>query len=595
MAWSWIGLLSVAVAACHGSAGSFDAGPFGSSDADASAESDGGSDGAPVTGTLTPRFVTASRASCEFSSPLSIVSRGEPEILIATADGTIAALDPTTGTEVWHVSLTAPAGLSPHLAAPLVAIDTNRVVLAWQDVLSDWTRANHHIGVIDLEARALDRQFPALTLAAGKPTADGSDTVNFVPSHAYSRSALAYARLPGHALGLVYASYGNVRDLQPFHGWVFEVDLDEWMSQGSAAAVTASLVTTADNDCGAENGDGAREMLCGGGVWAHRGPQVVYNDLAPDGFDLLVPTGNGLLDPTRGDFANSVLRTGHGLAFDPGCDSMMCDAFNALSPSEVCMSSCRNLFMPRLLSTQTVPEGPNRACVGRTFLGCYAALDWDLGAGAPAVAVLPGGPTVVLQAGKDGSVYLFDAEHMGTLYDRAPIMVGCGEGGGNCLATWAGTIAARPELVTVDGAVLALLPTFVNDDVHPAGLQAIELSGAGGSPHLIPRWQAPSFDDPESLTAFRGHPGGVAVVDVAGQPFAALVDNASTGGRGTLYWVRVRNGEIVQRIKLAGPGQRFAPPLAVGNALYVPSCDQTGVPSFNEGPSNLEAFSISIR
>ena len=548
-----------------------------------------------MTATLSPRFVTPARASCEFSSPLSIVSRGEPEVLIATADGTIAAVDPTTGAEVWSVSLTAPAGFSPHLAAPLVVVDTNRVVLAWQDVLSDWTRANHHLGVIDLEARALDPQFPTLTLAASKPTAGGAGTVNFVPAHAYSRSALAYARLPGHALGLVYASYGNVRDLQPFHGWVFEVDLDEWKAEGAAAAVTASLVTTADDACGAENSDGSRQMLCGGGVWAHRGPQVVYSDLAPDGFELLVPTGNGLLDPTKGDFANAVLRTGHGLAFDPGCDALMCDAFDALSPSEACQASCRNLFMPRLLPAQTVPEGPNRACVGLTFLGCYAALDWDLGASAPAVVALPGGPRVVLQPGKDGSVYLFDAEHMGTLYDRAPIMAGCGEGGGHCTATWAGTIAARPELVTVDGAVLALLPTFVNDDVHPAGLQAIEVSMAGGAPHLVPRWQAPRFDGPESVTAFRGHPGGVAVVDVAGEPFAAVVDNVSPGGRGTLYWVRVRDGEIVQRIQLAGPGQRFAPPLAVGNALYVPSCDHTGTPSFNEGPSNLEAFSISVR
>src|SRR5438874_2536842 len=83
-------------------------------------------------------------------------------------------------------------------------------------VASDWTRTNHHVGVTDLDARAMDPLFPTLTLAASKPTADGAWDVNFVPSHAYSRSALAYARLPGHDLGLVYASYGNVRDLQPF-------------------------------------------------------------------------------------------------------------------------------------------------------------------------------------------------------------------------------------------------------------------------------------------------------------------------------------------------------------------------------------------
>ena len=93
---------------------------------------------------------------------------------------------------------------------------------------------------------------------------------------------------------------------------------------------------------------------------------------------------------------------------------------------------------------------------------------------------------------------LIDADHMGTLYDRAPIMAGCGEGGGTCAATWAGTIVARPEIVTVDGAVLVLLPTFVMDNAHPAGLQALEITMAGGTPHLTPRWQAPRFTDPES-------------------------------------------------------------------------------------------------
>jgi hypothetical protein len=257
------------------------------------------------------------------------------------------------------------------------------------------------------------------------------------------------------------------------------------------------------------------------------------------------------------------------------------------------MASCQNLFMPRLLLGQSMPEGPGRVCAGRTFLGCYAALDWDLGANAPTVVDLPGGPKVILQPGKDGSVYLVDADHLGTLYDRAPIMVGCGEGGGNCAATWAGTIVTRPEIAMVDGAVLALVPTFVEDDAHPAGLQALEIEMAGGRPQLSPRWQAPRFTDPSSVSAFRNHPSGVTIVDVSGEPFAAVVDTAVPGQLGTLYWVRVRDGEIVQKVKLGGGGQRFASPLAVDGTLYVPSCERTGTPSFNEGPSHLEAFSIS--
>ena len=61
-------------------------------------------------------------------------------------------------------------------------------------------------------------------------------------------------------------------------------------------------------------------MMCGGGIWAHLGPEVVYDPALPDGFELLVPTGNGMLDPMHQQFANGVLRVGRGLAFDAGCD-----------------------------------------------------------------------------------------------------------------------------------------------------------------------------------------------------------------------------------------------------------------------------------
>jgi PQQ enzyme repeat len=568
-------------------------GAFEAPDVSESGDHDAQADVVSTQATLTERFVTDLRAACEFSSPVAITSRAHKEVLLVTADGTFTAIDPSTGAEVWRVSLPADVGSTPHLVAPPVMVETNRLVFAWQDVRSDWTRLNHHVGVLDLEARALDPRFSALTLTARKPTADGTGSVDFTPSHAYSRSAVAYARLPGHDLGVVYVSYGNIRDLQPWHGWIFEIDLDRWRGDGPAAAITSTLLTTADGDCGPENGDGARQMRCGGGVWAYMGPQILYDSHAPDGFMLLVPTGNGMLDPARGDFANSLLRTGHGLSFDPGCDPLMCDPFDILDPGEACMTSCRNLFIPRLLSGQSVPEGPNRACVGRTLLDCAAMLDWDLGASAPAVVALTGGPTVIVQPGKDGSVYLIDADHMGKLYDRLPIMAGCGEGEGSCLATWAGTIVTRPEIVILDGTVLVLIPTFVMDDVHPAGLQALEISSVGGNPHLIPRWQAPRFTDPESVRAFRNHPGGVTVVDVAGEPFAAIVDTAPAGQLATLYWVRVRDGAVVQRVTMAGQGQRFARPLAIDGNLYVPSCERAGSPAFNEGPSRLFAFTIS--
>jgi hypothetical protein len=555
--------------------------------------------------TLAPLFSTTTRAACEFSSPIAITSNGQKQIMIVTADGVFTALDRMTGAEVWRLALTAPTGLYVDLVAP-PAVVGNLLVFAWQNASAAWTRADHHVGVIDLDARAFDPGFAPLTLTGYRPIFDGSDVVVFQPSHAFSRSAIVAARLPGRELGLVYVSFGNVRDLQPWHGWVFEIDLDAWKSQGPAAgadqgallqaAVTGLLVTTAtgNTQCGPVDGDGAREMLCGGGVWAHEGPELVYDDAAPDGFRLFVPVGNGMLDPIHKQYANTVISVGHGLNFDPQCDAIVCDPFDSASPSDACAKSCANLSIPRLLPGQFVPRGANDACVGKTLFQCWSSLDWDLGASAPAYVALPGGPRVIVQPGKDGSVYLFDADHLGTLYDRVPIMEGCGEGAGTCLADWAGTIVTKPVIVTVDGAVLALVSTFVFDNVHRAALQALEirLDGAG-QPHLIPRWQAPSFAGAESLSAFRRHPSGLTVASVGGEPYAALVDTGPPGSQmGKLYWIRVRDGQIVQRVPLAGPGQRFAPPLIADGVVYVPSCDRVGTPSFYEGPSHLEAMRI---
>ena len=599
MRWAvWVaGFAAVAMwgGACGGSSAPGAGGSGGSGGSVAfgdGAAPDGAPPANPEPATLVRRFTSARWAACMFSAPLAITSAGEAQILFVTADGVFRALDPATGTVSWTLALTAPAGLAPHLVAP-PAVVGHRLVYVWQNVAPDWTRADHHVGVVDLDARAFDPAFAPLTLTGQRPAAGGTDSVEFLPAHAYSRAAVVTARLPGRELGLAYVSLGNVRDLQPWHGWMFEVDLDAWRGQGPAAAISAALVTTATPNaaCGPENGDGSREMLCGGGIWAHGGPEVVYDATAPDGFRLFVPLGNGLLDPLHQQFANAVLRVGHGLIADAQCDPALCEGYDPAAPGDACAASCASLFIPRLPAGQTMPLGTGNACAGKTLLQCYAILDWDLGASAPVFVALPGGPRVILQPGKDGALYLFDADHMGTLYDRVLIMSACGEGGGSCVADWAGTIVTKPVVTTVDGVAVALVPTFVFDNFHPAGLQAVEIRNDGGPPRLAPRWQAPTFTSPDSVTAFRRHASGVSVATVAGQTYAAVVDVAPPGAGGLLYWVRVSDGAIIQRAALSGSGQRFAPPLVTGDAVYLSSCLRTSS-SFNEGPSQLEAFTI---
>ena len=56
---------------------------------------------------------------------------------------------------------------------------------------------------------------------------------------------------------------------------------------------------------------------------------------------------------------------------------------------------------------------------------------------------------------------------------------------------------------------------------------------------------------------------------------------------------RSGDGAIIDQLTLAGGGQRFAAPLAENGVLYVPSCQHTGTPSFEEGPSVLATFTIA--
>ena len=184
--------------------------------------------------------MTAPRPACELSGPLAISSQGASEILIVTADGVFTALDPLTGAQIWQVALAAGDGLLANIAAS-PAVVGHRLLFAWQEVMADWTRVAHHVGVLDLDARALDPQFPSLTLTASQPATDGSGTIDFLPDHAYSRAAVVHVDVPDRTLGLGYVSFGNVRDLQPWHGWLFEIDLDAWQSSGASSAVTGAL------------------------------------------------------------------------------------------------------------------------------------------------------------------------------------------------------------------------------------------------------------------------------------------------------------------------------------------------------------------
>jgi len=539
---------------------------------------------------LARAFRTPEVAGCTYASPVVVApSAGAELLVIATTDGVVAAYD-ADGAARWNITLPAATGNRAWVGATPAVIDDHWIVVAWQEtVATGEDRGRHQVAVLDAATGALDPAFPILTLAATAP-APGGGTVDFLAANNFSRAQLVHARRAGDTLGVVYVSFGNLRDIQPWHGWVFELDLDAWQARGSDAAIASSLVTTPEADCGPPGDSGADDMLCGGGVWAPSGPTLVPRG---DDYELWITTGNGLLDLPRGQLANSVIRTGRGLAVDPAC-SAACDAFDILAPAEACMASCANLFMPRLAAGDPALAPPQGRCDGLSFLACYAKLDLDLGASTPAVATTASGREVGILPAKDGAVYLFDAQHLGTMLQRFPLREFCGSNGGTCTANYAGTMVTQPEIAMIDGAPVAIVPTFYFDRTNPAGVVGLDLVEDAAGPRLRERWSAPARDASEAVERFREQTGRAVVIDDADHgPQVVIADPDDSGGR--VYLIDAATGAIRDRGALDGPGRKYVRPAVVGARAFIPSCVGGPDRGMLPGSSHLEGWDLVTR
>jgi hypothetical protein len=134
------------------------------------------------------------------------------------------------------------------------------------------------------------------------------------------------------------------------------------------------------------------------------------------------------------------------------------------------------------------------------------------------------------------------------------------------------------------GEPLLLVPTFMPDRTHPAGVVAVAVSEAAGRPQLEVRWQAPRFDSPEAVQRFRRHPSRIRLSHDG--RLAWLVEAAAAGKRGRLLGIRAADGAIVVDEELRGAGYRFTQPLLLGDRLFIPSCEP------DNGPSQLEIYDI---
>jgi hypothetical protein len=524
---------------------------------------------------LTPDLA-ADAAGCHLASPIA----GGPGILAAAGDSVRGFSE--RGELRWSTQLPAPDGeralvvATPHLAGDTLLVAYHTVAASARLEVNE-RRLSQRVAALDAHSGALAPGYENLVLAASFTDASGGE-IEFRADHALARSALAGS---GEKL---LVTFGNARDLQPWHGFAFELDLARWRSSGAQAAISGSLVTTPELDCGALDSSGSRVRRCGGGLWSPAGPLLAGTG---DGYVAVLAPGNGRLDLPRRAYANTLLRVRPGLSFDPSC-SAACAEFDPDRPSADCVESCRDLFVPRDTVGEPFPEPESGACAGLTLFQCWQQLDY--GGGSTPARVRFEGRELLVYPNKDGALYLIDWEHLGTLYDRKQLVAVCGTASDVCRQDWAGMIVTEPlviEGVTFGGEPVIVVPTFMPDRTHEAGVMGLRLArGARG--HVLERaWQYPPQGSPEALSSFREHPSRAAVMSRDGQAIALLVEVLRGDRQGRLLALDAGSGQRLAQASLAGPGYRFTKPLVLGDQVLVPSCDS------DAGPSQLELFRLA--
>jgi len=532
-----------------------------------------------------PASASAEYPRCTFSSPMRWDDGDAPHVVVATG-GRLDIRRHPDGSSVRQVELPAPEGEAAQIyASPAIvgdwAIAAYHTVAAPESGPLGTTRLRHWVVVADLKTGQVHPDFPPRELAADFDANGGVEP--FRPANALARAEVKHlpgatgttAGTPG-TLGRVYVTFGNIRDIQPWHGFAFELDLDAWRAD-PATAISGALITTPETNCGPPGSSGSRERICGGGLWASSGPLEVTDGGRRE---VILAPGNGQLDIARGDFANTLMRVTPGLDFDPECNATACAGFDPDDPAEACVASCKNLFVPRHAPGQGPPRPESGVCEGDTMWQCWQKLDY-VGGSTPAFVPF-GEYRLLAYPTKDGSVFLVDADHLGTMYDRKPIADYCGTPTDGCYWDWAGMIVNQPVVTWVDGTPLVIVPTFMPDRTHPAGVVGLYIVDEGEGPRFRIAWRAPAADTPAALTRFRQHSTRPVLQNLGGLEVVWVVD-VLRGGPSDLLGVRTWDGQILVEQRLLGPSNRFTRPLVIDTMIYVPSCTSDDGTSFLEG------------
>lgn len=187
-----------------------------------------------------------------------------------------------------------------------------------------------------------------------------------VPPSTSSIRKLAGTATPPIALkdNLLFIAFASHGDVGPYHGWIFVYDAD-----------TLQFVKVLNTSPNAVN-DPSGYPIAAGGIWQGGG------GLASDGSNVYFATGNGMFDPSVGSFGDSIVRM------------------------DIKTLSFLDWFTPS----------------NQNNLNDY---DADLGSGAamllPSSASGSSGKKLLVQSGKEGTLYLMDAANLGKFHSTDAI------------------------------------------------------------------------------------------------------------------------------------------------------------------------------
>jgi len=473
----------------------------------------------PEQTTLTPQLVSGGTFGQLWSTSVEGQVYAQPlltngEVLVATENNRVYALDPATGAPKWSSTLTGTAwkaadigcgDLSPNIgvtATPVVDPATNTAYMTHKAYASGSSgTVRYYMDAIDLATGAERAGFP-VQLAGTAQNASGQ-TFN----------ATSELQRPGLLLmnGVVYAAFGSDCDLNTWQGWVFGVS--------TAGAIKARWV-------GVPGGNGAGIWQSGAGITSD-GPGT-----------LLVSTGN----------------TGAPSTATPG----------KTPPSSLGESVVR-------LTVQS--DGSLKAT---DFFAPFDAqqLDtWDADFASGGVTGLnneyfgtPSAPHLAVAVGKDGYVYLLNRDELGGFMQ--------GTGGGDKVVQRIGPyggVWSRPGVWPGNGGWV-YIPTASagNSAGGSSGYLRVYQYGVSGSGQPTLSLQATSsdafgFGTGAPVITSEGATSGSALVWVEWMP-----NGAGTGAQLRAYDPVPVEGKPVLRFSAPiGTGSKFATPGVGAGRLYV--------------------------